>query len=388
MKPVAGIAKRLLSAALVVGASLVVALALAEGLLRVFPQALPVEVRIALENSPETRGIADPYLGHRPVPGGVSTIWTRDFKHDYVADSRGFRNAEPWPQTVDIAVIGDSLVFGYGVDDREHAWPQMLEQLLPGREVLNLGLVGAGPQQYARIFERIAAPVRPKLVIVGFYAHNDFWDADLFEQWTIQGGQGNYMVWRDFERTVAPVSEVSLITRLRNLLRMHSHLYAFSSVVGSMVRSRASGEPILLPWSDGSRLVLMPRTADTLTLHAVAGDAVFAKAMSAVADLRDSVAATDAELLIVLQPSKEEIYMSFAGQPAPDYSADLRPALDELGIQHLDLAPAFRERAAKGERLFFPTDGHPTDAGYRLTAETVAAFLQHSGWVDRWEPGA
>jgi lysophospholipase L1-like esterase len=345
----------------------------AEGLLRLFPEALPIELQIRLQEPLDAQGIRHPILGYVPTPSSVGTVWTGDFKHDYVADAHGFRNAEPWPMDPDVVVIGDSLVFGYGVE-RDEAWPQALGRLVPGARVLNLGLIGAGPQQYLRIYQEVAKPLSPKLVVVGFFAYNDFWDADMFEEWLQQGAEGNYVVWRVYGRG-------NIANRWSAWLRRHSYAYGLARF-GVLAASRSHGrDPTLVEWADGTTLELMPDTAERLSSGAHVDAPAFAVTERAMRELRDEVAAGDAELLVVLQPSKEEVYLPFAGEPAPDYAATLRVALDELGIDYLDLAPVFRDHAAAGERLFFPTDGHPNAMGYQLTAEAVASWIgeRHAG---------
>jgi hypothetical protein len=43
----------------------------------------------------------------------------------------------------------------------------------------------------------------------------------------------------------------------------------------------------------------------------------------------------------------------------------------------LDLLPGFRRRAAKGEALFFQSDGHPNGRGYALIADLVLSHLKN-----------
>jgi hypothetical protein len=95
-----------------------------------------------------------------------------------------------------------------------------------------------------------------------------------------------------------------------------------------------------------------------------------------------SIASTNGtNVLIVLQPSKEEVYLPLMGEPAPDPGSHFRAALDELRIPYLNLLPGFRSRAEKGEILFFEVDGHPNARGYALTAELVLAHLKNNAGV-------
>ena len=65
---------------------------------------------------------------------------------------------------------------------------------------MNLGLVGASPEQYFRVYETFGARLQPKLLLVGVYVQNDFWDAGMFDLWLREGVGNNYMVWRNFGR--------------------------------------------------------------------------------------------------------------------------------------------------------------------------------------------
>ena len=146
---------RLLKSLSLLLVSFVFALALAEGVLHFFPDLLPVEVRQAFNN----KGLYHPKIGNLPKPGSRGSIVTRDFESPYQLDDHGFRNELPWPEHADVIVIGDSLVFGYGVDVSQ-AWPQQLAGLT-GKSVVNLGLIGASPQQYRKIHEVFHGPCGP-----------------------------------------------------------------------------------------------------------------------------------------------------------------------------------------------------------------------------------
>ncbi|MEO8464111.1 MAG: GDSL-type esterase/lipase family protein [Gammaproteobacteria bacterium] len=352
-------------------AGLAAALVLAELMLRLVPQALPVALQIALSTGTDGGQVADPVIGNRLPPNTTGAIRTQDFVQEYRTDSHGFRNEEPWPEQADIVVIGDSLVFGYGVK-LEQAWPQRLAQLL-GRNVVNLGLIGAGPQQFLRIYQAVAEPLNPRLIVVGMFPRNDFWDANLFDQWLKQGAQGNYMRWRDGGRSNPNWRQPRQL--LRQWLNSHSYLYGLIRFAGSASRSRA--HPVPLEWH-GTTLQLAPGDFAHATEHDNPADPVFALAIQELVGLREAAAKRGAKVLVVLQPSKEETYMPLAGGSVADASAPVVAALDKAGIEHLDLGPVFRERAAAGDVLFFPTDGHPNADGYRLTATVVAQRIAES----------
>jgi lysophospholipase L1-like esterase len=84
------------------------------------------------------------------------------------------------------------------------------------------------------------------------------------------------------------------------------------------------------------------------------------------------------QLLVVLQPTKEQVYMPLLGETSPEPSATLQAVLAAQGIATLDLLPAFRRRAEVGEQLFFIDDTHPNRQGYQLIAQELVAHLTTS----------
>jgi lysophospholipase L1-like esterase len=102
----------------------------------------------------------------------------------------------------------------------------------------------------------------------------------------------------------------------------------------------------------------------------------FRLALDALERIQSLADSQGTHVLVVLQPGKEETYLPDLIASMGDTTADLRPALDRAGIEYLDVGPAFRHQAAAGERLFYEVDGHPTAAGYALTARLVAHHVE------------
>ena len=160
-----------------------------EGLLRVVPGLLPPTLQHRRTTTQNKMGVGHDYIGHLHTPNAALLIPSPDFSQEQHTDAHGFRNTWPWPATADIVTVGDSLTFGYGVDE-QNAWPALLDQALPGLQVVNLGLIGTGPEQQVRVYETFGQALQPKLLIVGFFLGNDFWDAGLFERWSTTSRTG------------------------------------------------------------------------------------------------------------------------------------------------------------------------------------------------------
>lgn len=349
-------------------AGVVAVLSVSELLLHVFPSLLPIEIRTLGDNI----GIAHPVVGNVFEPGSSGVIRTRDFATPYQLDDHGFRNQGPWPSQADVVVIGDSLVFGYGVS-MEDAWPQLLAGL-SGRSVLNLGLIGASPQQYLRIYETYARALKPKVVIVGFFAANDFWDAMQFEQWLASGDHGNYRAWRDFGHLTTGDLE-HLPGQLALAFRKYIYLPRLLKLGVRELLEEERHSVVLYELPDGTELRLDPDYIAEKTIQASKGQRGFSAALKSLESLRQLAVSDGARFVVVFQPSKEAIYLPLAAHQSPNPSADIREALKVRGIPFLNLAPAFREQAQAREQLFYPSDRHPNAMGYRLIAQQLADWL-------------
>lgn len=361
-----------------------------EAFLRLAPGIFDAETQQMLASTPDQSGVGHPYIGHLHRPDRTFEVAGRDFDAAHSVDAYGFRNPWPWPEQTDIVAVGDSLTFGLGVEDHQ-SWPALV-QAATGHEVISLGLVGAGPHQYLRLYETFGAKLAPRLLLVGIYAQNDFWDDGQFHQWEEAGVGDNYMVWRNFGRPMR--YDFSLrhpIQTAEGVFRAHVYPVVRSSHLYNLLRAVRGGEtaaaaPVkAVEFPDGGRMVLMPADFLSKTEGATRDRWEFELVWEALETLHAQATQQGTRVVMVLQPSKEEVYMPLLGESVPDPTADLRQAFDQAGIEYLDLAPEFRRRADAGERLFFEVDSHPNERGYALIGELVAAHIMAnaSRYLDR-----
>ncbi len=97
----------------------------------------------------------------------------------HVHDGDGMRRAGPFPaarpDVLRVMVVGDSLTYGTGIDER-WTYSRRLETLLEPdyrAEVLNLGVGGHQSGDVVRTVRQLLAELRPDLVVYGV-CHNDF----------------------------------------------------------------------------------------------------------------------------------------------------------------------------------------------------------------------
>lgn len=92
-------------------------------------------------------------------------------------NSRGFRGADwPAPSTGEILVVGDSQVFGLGVEDEETFSAQLAK--LRKTVVLNGGVPTYGPREYSAVVEEIAKERKLAAVVYVVNLANDLFEAD------------------------------------------------------------------------------------------------------------------------------------------------------------------------------------------------------------------
>jgi lysophospholipase L1-like esterase len=218
------------------------------------------------------------------------------------------------------------------------------------------------------------------LLVIGFFAANDFWDAEQFERWLESGVGGNYLDWRDLGQPSAAYA-ASVLGRLDMAVRKHVYLANMSAYAFKRMRAVAqenSAGVTTLTVGDELPLVLNEPYILKMTQRAKPGNSGFDAALDALVRIDRIARAEGTRLVVVFQPGKETVYLPMAGRAAPMPSRSLRDALDERDIATIYLAPVFQERARTGKALYYPTDGHPNALGYRLIAEQVAEWIERN----------
>ena len=130
---------------------------------------------------------ADPELGFALTPGFAGRHVHPEFEVRVEVDERGLRDipyaGEPARR---VLVLGDSMVFGYGVE-AEETFCELLQQDLEDVEVVNAGVSGYGPNEQVVLLERLVEPLDPDVIVSSFFFANDLRDT-LDPQETVLGG--------------------------------------------------------------------------------------------------------------------------------------------------------------------------------------------------------
>lgn len=329
----------------IVGLSLIIALVLAELILRLFGLA-PTE-GLATVNTTDFARIPGIFAPNQRLV--VRQI--RALPYHVAIDSLGYRGspfarAKP-PGETRILIVGDSFIHGDFVDN-ESTLPAQLERVLGQQchnvRVINAGLGGSTIVDHRQIIAR-SLVLSPDLVIVGF-SENDV--SDLARPTPM---------WEQLRQNRALKSRfpMSLVYEpLRNTALWNLALAVRGRLNARRGADVAPGAPIT---SDSDRGVARLRERYQEELLAI----------------RDSLRAHEIPLVFAAFPA----HLTVSGSWTPDQLRWAVNMASTAGILSFDLLPPLQELRLPAESLFLlPHDGHPSPRGYGVGASYLASHLQ------------
>lgn len=122
--------------------------------------------------------VADATLGARLAPGASQRIaFAGNPATSLRVNAQGYRGAD-WGAPVDgeVVVLGDSQVFGLGVEEDETASARLAATL--GRPVRNAGVPTYGPPEYLAVLDELLAARKPTTVVLVVNFANDLFEID------------------------------------------------------------------------------------------------------------------------------------------------------------------------------------------------------------------
>jgi len=348
--------------------SLILALSIAEMTLRfigVNRVKFPEKPRMSWVNVPENIWVEHhPVLGWYSQKNKTATLTNSNFSpveiHTNSAGFRGIREYSPEKpkEIIRIAVLGDSFVFGFGVQDGE-AFPALLESQDKFREVLNLGVPGYGMDQIYLSYSEVARAYHPDIVLIGIFPE-DFWrctrsfaDSGHVKPYFSLSPAGELLL-----HNVPVPPPFSLNTdQFPPLIEANGFLKVFNK----SVLFRLAKMPFL-KLAKNMRLI-DPESSDEWWV----GRAILTR-------LIEEVRADKAVPVLVLMPpqnwatssrktSLERSILRFAGR-------------EKVGL--INLKPAFNEAVAKDglETYYIKNDWHWTPRGHALAARTIEGYFK------------
>jgi hypothetical protein len=350
----------------------IVAAYIAEYQVRKYPQILPsqwqirdADIRIKFEVIP------DPEVGFRLAPLRQQVIRSHDFSYVRKTDAKGFVNREPWPKTTGIIFLGDSLVTGEGVGI-EGQFSNLVSQTLPDQTVLNLALPGAGPERQLHIYRKFGLGLDANLVVACLYLASDLENDASFRLWR---RNSTHLSYNDFRLNFRQRIDGGSINHPGRILARSRIV----SMAGESLLRWFKKEDQRFRFADGTEILFDRRKLEFAAKVVEADDSALNHMLSSLAELRSLVTQQKAKLLVMLIPSKEEIFGVEPTVQNRNAVARLRRRLQDSGMPFLDLYPTIRERGTV-HSPYFSWDTHLNGYGNRLIAEE---FLN---WFRRQSP--
>ena len=350
-------------------------LGLSEKILRSMPAQswFPVPWQLRLhERTRRHLVVANDEVGFLLQPHQKQAVRNRDYHYVKETDAYGFPNREPWPQRAEIVVLGDSLVTGEGVGI-EAQFTTLIDRRLADQRVVNLSVPGAGPERQYRIYRRFGEALQPRWVVTCWYLVSDLENDTHFHSWLEDSAGMDYNRFRlTYNRRLHPQSRWHP-SRLFN----RSLLVALGREAAASWFGESASTRLRRTFADGAEMLFDQRKFAFVTTPVAADDVRIERAFASLQRLQQAAQRQTASVLVVLIPSKEELFGVTSEAPANNAVARVRQRLQASRIAVLDLYAALRQAGAS-QPPFFSRDSHLNHVGNRLVAEQFMMW-----WQDR-----
>jgi lysophospholipase L1-like esterase len=322
----------------------------------------------------------DPQLGWANRSDTLGHVFADELDYRARTNSQGLREQEfelrKRAGTRRALILGDSMAWGWGVDDGQRFSDLIGAKLSPGIQVLNLAVPGYGTDQQAWSLASRGESFEPDAVVVVFVL-NDVLESDAGqvygmhkprfvlegEDWSVVGRpvvdpRGAWSRWSAERWT-----ELGSHSALRALL--HRPQLRPTLTVEDEQRIRPYRPEFQAKVRAVAERMLDPGTP---ARHALAAMCAWCQARSV-------------PLVVLVLPHKHDQYLYEPLCERPDFDGTtivtktLARAGLELGFPVLNVDRAMWEASGRGERLHCG-DGHLNEAGNRLVARELGPFLE------------
>lgn len=312
--------------------------------------------------------VIDDELIYRLPPAARGSDVKEEFAVTIATNAQGLRDRDyparkPSGVRQRILVLGDSMTFGEGVE-AEQTYPKLLERALAERhgggryEVINAAVRGYGNDQELVLFERLVPVYHPDVVLLAFFAVNDFDDNLYGGLFTVAGDR---LERRPLSDATSPKYRYYRRQSFIQTFPGYRTLVARSHLI-NLLRDRWARVEFRRSFGEVARLDRAREEQAWILTHAI---------LRAWAE-RARRAAIRPVLLLV--PSWEQVH---AGRDdVVDARTERVTALARAQRLPVVMPRAALTAAVAGpERVYYPKDRHMTPAGHRVVAGVLERCL-------------
>jgi lysophospholipase L1-like esterase len=345
-------------------------------------------------------------LGYVPAIVGDGDLHHYRFQ----TDAEGFRNAGVRTR-FDIAALGDSFTDAQTMT-AEASWPPQLAKRL-GVSVQNYGTATYGPQQELMVLQDFVAGHHPSRVVLAYFAGNDLFDAEAFDEFMSSGRKRDVFGW-PIRNAVTRADSWFITSTLRAgagfLLRNGEGV---AQAAAPAPRKRVPDHPSFdrgmfsVPAGEGALMwALMPPYLNTMTMteRELESRRGWALTRDALRDMQRVSHSFGAEFIVMFLPFKSQVYwprmqrafpprelidhLSFyfdgdrsrfnlegMGQNRLAQNRMMQRFCAEAGIPFVDTTDALVARVNAGDSVYPPSESHLNELGQSIVADTLAGFL-------------
>ncbi|MBC7793985.1 MAG: hypothetical protein H7Z43_09765 [Clostridia bacterium] len=188
--------------------------------------------------------LPDGVLGVRLRPGAIERIRFGGNPTTTIRiNADGYRGAD-WPRIVDnaVVVVGDSQVFGLGVEEDEVFTARLAEAIK--RPVLNAGVPTFGPPEMIAIIRELMAKEKPRTVVFTVNLANDLFELE-------RPNRERHSVWDGWAVRIETAPQHVTWFPLRGLIMRDSHLvYAARRLLHGLSETDLGALPSEGTWRD------------------------------------------------------------------------------------------------------------------------------------------
>lgn len=296
----------------------------------------------------------------------------------FTRDRHGFRNAEPWPEDLDLLVIGDSFTAAEAVQNP--FWAGLSDA------TLSLSFPGSGTIEQSLLLDAYGLPLQPDTVVLAYFSGNDLTDNKVFQDLRRDGKTIADRVHQNrspFEYLVT----VHLALYLRDVIHKASSIDCHYPQV-------ASTDPATPVAFFDDMLPILAMDAEALR----ASD-MFQATLSSIVEMSQDLDTQGIRFALMYIPQKAELYWPYLnadgkGEIAAYISAHFSPTAPEIvdenislqrdlwlsiarerQIEFLDLSPALHAAIENGISPYFFADTHWNQRGHDIARQELRRFL-------------